>query len=126
MPTLQNVHSFILGVDGADRSLAYWQSLRAFWEDYFHGAGADLQSYSALREIPSFSVIALMNPPSSSLSLFAPPCQTEAPRPIVRSFVQICAGLNPILLVLDQNFSKERIPHFVGTRRLRTQNIGRV
>jgi hypothetical protein len=52
IPALRNVHGYILGVDGAGRSSAYWESLRNFWHDYFHSAGAVLQSYSVLREMP--------------------------------------------------------------------------
>jgi hypothetical protein len=50
MPTLHGVHIVILGADGAGRSLAYWQSLQGFWQEYFRNSGAILQSYSALRE----------------------------------------------------------------------------
>jgi hypothetical protein len=52
IPKLRNVQSYVLGVDGAGRSSAYWQSLQAFWRDYFQNAGAVLKSYSVLREMP--------------------------------------------------------------------------
>jgi hypothetical protein len=51
-PVLQGVHVDVLGADGAGRSMAYWQSLRNFWADYFRSAGATLSHYSALRELP--------------------------------------------------------------------------
>jgi hypothetical protein len=52
MADLQGVHVYLLGVDGADRSVSYWQDLRAFWRTYFFKAGAALEGYSALRELP--------------------------------------------------------------------------
>ncbi len=47
---LQGVEVYALGVDGAGKSFAYWNSLRGFWESYFHKAGANLKKYSALRD----------------------------------------------------------------------------
>ncbi len=47
---LQNVDLYVLGVDGTGKSLAYWNSLRDFWEAYFHKAGANLKKYSTLRD----------------------------------------------------------------------------
>jgi hypothetical protein len=52
LPALQNVQGYVLGADGAGKSSAYWQSLQTFWRVYFHNAGAVLQSYSVLRELP--------------------------------------------------------------------------
>jgi hypothetical protein len=52
LPALRNVQTYILGADGAGRSTAYWQSLHAFWGDYFRNTGAILRSYSVLRELP--------------------------------------------------------------------------
>jgi hypothetical protein len=49
---LHNVDVSILGVDGAGKSVAYWQSLEGFWSEYFQRNGARLLSYSALRELP--------------------------------------------------------------------------
>jgi hypothetical protein len=46
---LKNVQAYALGVDGAGKSLVYWQSLREFWAEYFRMAGADMRVYSALR-----------------------------------------------------------------------------
>jgi hypothetical protein len=51
-PSLQKVHSYVLGADGVGTSSAYWQSLHAFWKDYFRNAGAVLEDYSVLRELP--------------------------------------------------------------------------
>ena len=50
---LQGVEVYALGVDGAGKSVAYWNSLRGFWEAYFCKAGAALKTYSVLRDSPS-------------------------------------------------------------------------
>jgi hypothetical protein len=50
LPHLQGVHVYIMGVDGAGKTRAYWESLRGFWQDYFVQSSADLNAYSALRE----------------------------------------------------------------------------
>jgi hypothetical protein len=47
---LNDVHIRILGVDGAAKSLSYWQSLRIFWIEYFRSCGATLESYTVLRD----------------------------------------------------------------------------
>jgi hypothetical protein len=52
LPDLSKVQVHVLGVDGAGKSLAYWRSLRAFWQDYLGHTGAELRSYSILRELP--------------------------------------------------------------------------
>lgn len=52
LPVLQHVQVNILGADGAGKSSAYWQSLKAFWAAYSHSTGAVLCSYSVLREHP--------------------------------------------------------------------------
>jgi hypothetical protein len=39
----------VAGADGAGKSMAYWQSLRIFWTDYFNKAGAIIESFSVLR-----------------------------------------------------------------------------
>lgn len=39
-----------LGVDGAGRPSAYWTQLKAFWTQCFRHEGADLETYSALRD----------------------------------------------------------------------------
>jgi len=49
---LAGVETYILGVDGSGKSMSYWQSLQAFWLDYFKTAGTSLQRYSVLREFP--------------------------------------------------------------------------
>jgi hypothetical protein len=41
----------VLGVDAASKSMGYWQGLRDSWTMYFKDAGADLRSYSVLRQI---------------------------------------------------------------------------
>jgi hypothetical protein len=52
---LGGVHAYVLGVDGAGKSLLYWQSLREFWTEYFMEAGADLRRFSVLRDSPETS-----------------------------------------------------------------------
>jgi|HubBroStandDraft_4_1064222.scaffolds.fasta_scaffold24817_1 hypothetical protein len=47
---LSGVHVYILGVDGAGKSLSYWQGLREFWAKYFRANGGSLESYTILRE----------------------------------------------------------------------------
>jgi hypothetical protein len=42
---------YVLGVDNAGRSLAYWNRLRDYWIEYFKKAGAHVESYSVLREL---------------------------------------------------------------------------
>jgi hypothetical protein len=46
---LKNVQVYTLGVDGAGKSLVYWQTLRDFWAEYFRMSGANMRVYSALR-----------------------------------------------------------------------------
>jgi len=50
IPELTGVEVYALGVDAADRSVAYWQSLRDFWTEYFRKSGASLKRYSIFRE----------------------------------------------------------------------------
>lgn len=50
---LRGVHVHIVGVDGAGKTVAYWQSLKSFWSQYLEMAGAVLEEYSALREVPN-------------------------------------------------------------------------
>jgi hypothetical protein len=51
MPPLSDVQVYVAGIDGAGKSMAYWQSLRNFWTDYLHKAGAILEGFTVLREI---------------------------------------------------------------------------
>jgi len=51
---LKGVEVYVLGVDAAGKSVAYWESLREFWVEYFKKAGANLRSYSMFRELPDF------------------------------------------------------------------------
>jgi hypothetical protein len=48
---LTGVELYVLGVDGAGKSIAYWNSLKEFWAEYFRKTGAGLKAYSALREV---------------------------------------------------------------------------
>jgi hypothetical protein len=52
---LKGIEVYVLGVDAAGKSVGYWNSLRDFWSLYFKTAGADLKSYSMLRELPELA-----------------------------------------------------------------------
>lgn len=52
LAVLQGVEVYILGVDSAGKSVAYWTELRDFWTAYFRRAGADVKTYSVLRDVP--------------------------------------------------------------------------
>jgi hypothetical protein len=52
LPALSHVQVEVAGADGAGRSIAYWESLHRFWRDYIQGAGAALQTFTALRDTP--------------------------------------------------------------------------
>ena len=52
LPDLHGVDVYALGVDGAGKDMRYWQALRDFWATYFKRTGADLKSYSVLRDPP--------------------------------------------------------------------------
>lgn len=52
LPDLHGVEVEVLGVDGAGKSDAYWQSLRGFWEGYIQTAGTLVGSYSVLWQRP--------------------------------------------------------------------------
>lgn len=49
LPRLKGVEVYILGVDGSDKTIEYWQSLERFWREYFRATGATVRRYSALR-----------------------------------------------------------------------------
>jgi hypothetical protein len=46
---LHDVSVLVLGVDGAYKSIGFWQSLLRFWLEYFRESGASVETYSALR-----------------------------------------------------------------------------
>jgi hypothetical protein len=52
---LKGVEAYALGVDGAGKPIGYWQSLKAFWSEYFASAGASLRGYSVLRDLPNLA-----------------------------------------------------------------------
>lgn len=52
LAALPGVEVYILGVDSAGKSVAYWTELRNFWTAYFRRAGADVKTYSVLRDVP--------------------------------------------------------------------------
>ena len=49
---LRAVDVYVYGVHAAGKDIPYWQSLRAFWEQYFAKAGATLKCFSVMREVP--------------------------------------------------------------------------
>jgi hypothetical protein len=51
---LNGIDVYVLGVDAAGKSVAYWNSLRNFWLAYFGKAGANVRLYSMLRDLPQF------------------------------------------------------------------------
>jgi hypothetical protein len=55
LPDLNGIEIYALGVDGAGKDMRYWQTLRDFWGAYFRRTGADLKSYSVLREPPDLA-----------------------------------------------------------------------
>ncbi|HET6844926.1 MAG TPA: hypothetical protein VFK06_25065 [Candidatus Angelobacter sp.] len=50
---LRGVQVYVLGADGAGKSMQYWQSLQEFWAAYFRKSSATLGTYSVLRELPA-------------------------------------------------------------------------
>jgi hypothetical protein len=54
IPNLKDVEVYVLGVDGAGKPISYWQGLRDFWQAYFKKAGANVRSYTILREVPAW------------------------------------------------------------------------
>ncbi|PYY12545.1 MAG: hypothetical protein DMG69_00880, partial [Acidobacteria bacterium] len=51
LPDLHGIEVYVLGVDGAGKDIAYWQTLRDFWTAYFKKTGANLKTYTVLREL---------------------------------------------------------------------------
>lgn len=51
MSSLRDIQVYVAGADGAGKSMAYWQSLRNFWNDYLRKGGAILERFTVLREI---------------------------------------------------------------------------
>jgi hypothetical protein len=51
LPALKDAVVSLVGVDGAGKSIAYWQTLHRFWSGYFQNAGALLDRFSVLREL---------------------------------------------------------------------------
>jgi hypothetical protein len=52
IPNLKDVEVYVLGADGAGKTISYWQGLRDFWQAYFKKAGANVRTYTILRELP--------------------------------------------------------------------------
>jgi hypothetical protein len=50
--SLTDVYVYAAGVDGAGKSMAYWDSLHRFWLVYFHLTGAVLGSFAVPSELP--------------------------------------------------------------------------
>ncbi len=51
-PDLKGVEVYVLGADNARKPMSYWTSLRDSWAEYFKRTGADLKTYTVLRELP--------------------------------------------------------------------------
>jgi hypothetical protein len=51
-PHLNNVQVNVAGADGVGKSVAYWKSLSRFWGEFFQSAGATLESFAVLEELP--------------------------------------------------------------------------
>ena len=66
MPPFRDVDAYVLGVDGAGRSAAYWQSLRRFWISYFLDAGMSVIRYSVLRDLPDRTPAVVNGPMATS------------------------------------------------------------
>jgi hypothetical protein len=52
LSALKNIVVYLVGVDGAGKSAAYWESLHRFWREYFQDTGATLQTFTVLRDSP--------------------------------------------------------------------------
>jgi hypothetical protein len=52
LSALKNTVVYLVGVDGAGKSAAYWESLHQFWREYFQDTGATLQTFTVLRDSP--------------------------------------------------------------------------
>jgi hypothetical protein len=52
LANLKHVTVDIIGVEEANVSTGYWLALRKFWSEYFAAAGAGLETYAVLRELP--------------------------------------------------------------------------
>jgi hypothetical protein len=50
--SLTDVYVYAAGVDGAGKSMAYWESLHRFWLVYFHLTGAVLGSFAVPSALP--------------------------------------------------------------------------
>ena len=48
---MENVEVYVLGADNAGNPIGYWNRLRGYWIEYFKKAGANVESYSVLREL---------------------------------------------------------------------------
>jgi hypothetical protein len=48
---LRGVDVYVYGAHAGDKDVPYWQSLRAFWTQYFGKSGAALKSFSMMRDV---------------------------------------------------------------------------
>jgi hypothetical protein len=48
---LRGVEVYVYGVHAAQKDIAYWQSLRTFWTQYFAKSGAALKCFSMMRDV---------------------------------------------------------------------------
>jgi hypothetical protein len=52
-PKLTNLQVDVAGVDGAEKSAGYWESLHRFWVSCLEHAGYDVKAFNVLAELPS-------------------------------------------------------------------------
>jgi len=51
VPDLRGVQIYVYGAHAGGKSIAYWTSLKLFWEQYLQLSGAELKTYSPIREV---------------------------------------------------------------------------
>jgi hypothetical protein len=49
---MRQANGVLEGVDASGKSVNYWQTLRDVWIEYFALAGATVEDYSILRQLP--------------------------------------------------------------------------
>jgi hypothetical protein len=54
---LKSVDVYVYGAHAADKDVAYWQSLRTFWTQYFAKSGATLKDFSMMRDVVDLSPV---------------------------------------------------------------------
>ena len=52
---LRDAAVYVLGVDGTEKEVGYWHTLRDLWVQYFKKCGAELRAYSMLWDTPDLA-----------------------------------------------------------------------